>query len=50
MTHAMRFMATGLVLALCSNATGAEWGTLTGRFVLDGKAPTLKPVEATRYV
>ena len=48
MTHAMRFVAATLLLTASTTASAAEWGTLTGRFVLDGKAPTLKPIEATK--
>jgi hypothetical protein len=48
MTHTTRLTVAVVLLSLSSSTWAADWGTLSGRFVLDGKAPTLKPIEATK--
>jgi hypothetical protein len=37
-----------LVALACSSLGAAEWGTLKGRFVFDGKAPTPAPIDTTK--
>ena len=37
-----------LLTSIASVASAAEWGTLKGRFVFDGKAPTPQPVDTTK--
>jgi len=37
-----------IVCLFCSAAGAAEWGTLTGRFVLDGKAAAPVPIQVTK--
>ncbi len=34
------------VLTLCSSVQAAEWGSVTGQFVLDGEVPTVAPLVA----
>jgi hypothetical protein len=40
--------AAALVLTVAAGAHAADWGTLKGRFVYDGKPPEPKPIEATK--
>ncbi len=50
MTHrkAALLVATACVLALAGRAPAAEWGTLKGRFIYDGKAPAPAKIAANK--
>jgi plastocyanin len=37
-----------LTVLLATGALAADWGTLTGRFVYDGKAPTPAPIDTSK--
>ncbi len=41
-------IALGIVLFLAGTAAAEEWGTLSGRFVYDGKAPSPQPLSITK--
>lgn len=42
------FVAAGLVLALTASSSAAEWGSLKGRFVVDGVPPKPNPLVVTK--
>ena len=48
----LRQLALGVCLVICSfvSPVAAQWGTLTGQFVYDGKAPAAKAVNVTKDV
>lgn len=51
--HASSFLpkllvASCLFLLASARAPAEEWGTLTGRFVFDGKAPTPEPIDTAK--
>jgi hypothetical protein len=37
-----------LAMLMATGALAADWGTLTGRFVFDGKAPTPAPIDTSK--
>lgn len=49
MFHFIKFSASlTIVLLAAVSAQGAEWGTVTGRFVYDGKAPTPATLDTSK--
>ena len=47
----LRFVFASVAVAIAlgtSSLSAAEWGTLKGRIVVDGKAPTMKPIDSTK--
>lgn len=49
MFHFTKFSASlTIALLVTVSAQGAEWGTLTGRFVYDGKAPTPATIDTSK--
>ena len=49
MFHFIKFSAfLTIAMLVAVSAQGAEWGTLTGRFVFDGKAPTPATVDTSK--
>ncbi len=51
MSHTLKIIALAILLAAPARlALAAEWGTLTGRFVYDGKPPAAAKIEPTKDV
>jgi plastocyanin len=48
--YASALVSLLLALLAITNARAAEWGTLTGRFVYDGKPPVFKPISPTKDI
>jgi hypothetical protein len=44
----MRFLVMGFAAFVTLSADAAEWGTIKGRFVIDGTPPKLPPLQVTK--